>query len=59
MTGVDVQQGAAAKGGLVHAVARALPLPAGAGMARMMIERNFRAFRHAWITIVSGLYMSR
>lgn len=42
--------------GLARSIARALPLPAGAGMARMMIERNVVAFRHAWITIVSGFF---
>lgn len=42
--------------GLASTIARALPLPAGAGMARMMIERNLVAFRHAWITIVSGFF---
>jgi lipooligosaccharide transport system permease protein len=48
--------GTRGRGGLAHSLARALPLPAGAGMARMMVERNFRAFRHAWITIVSGFF---
>lgn len=43
-------------GGVASALARALPLPAGAGMARMVVERNYRAFRHAWITIVSGFF---
>ena len=46
----------ATRRGPAHALARALPLPAGAGMARMMVERNFVAFRHAWITIVSGFF---
>ncbi len=41
---------------LAHALARALPLPAGAGMARMLVERNFRAFRHGWIAVVSGFF---
>jgi lipooligosaccharide transport system permease protein len=40
----------------VHAVARALPLPAGAGLARALVERNMRAFRHAWAVLVSGLF---
>ena len=40
----------------VHRLARALPMPAGAGMARTLVERNLRAFRHAWITIVSGFF---
>lgn len=40
----------------VHALARALPVPAGAGLARALIERNARAFRHGWITLVSGVF---
>jgi lipooligosaccharide transport system permease protein len=38
----------------VNAIARALPIPAGAGLARTLIERNIRAFKHGWITLVSG-----
>ena len=37
-------------------VARAIPIPAGAGMARMLVERNARAFRHIWPTLVSGFF---
>jgi lipooligosaccharide transport system permease protein len=37
-------------------LARALPVPAGAGMARMLVERNARAFRHLWPTLVSGFF---
>jgi lipooligosaccharide transport system permease protein len=37
-------------------LARALPMPAGAGMARMLVERNARAFRHFWPTLVSGFF---
>lgn len=37
-------------------LARAVPLPAGAGMARTLVERNVRAFRHGWITLVSGFF---
>lgn len=40
----------------VHAVARALPLPAGAGLARTLVERNVRAFRHGWLVLVSGFF---
>ena len=40
----------------VHAVARALPLPAVAGLARTLVERNMRAFRHAWLVLVSGFF---
>lgn len=42
--------------GSAHRLARALPVPAGAGLARTLVERNLRAFRHAWITIVSGFF---
>ena len=42
--------------GFVHQLSRALPLPAGAGMARTLVERNIRAFRHGWITLVSGFF---
>jgi lipooligosaccharide transport system permease protein len=41
---------------LVAPLARALPVPAGAGMARMLVERNARAFRHLWPTLVSGFF---
>ena len=39
-----------------HALARAVPIPAGAGMARLLVERNARAFRHAWLVIFSGFF---
>jgi lipooligosaccharide transport system permease protein len=39
-----------------RALARAVPVPAGAGMARLLVERNARAFRHAWLTLVSGFF---
>lgn len=52
----DAATARATRRGPAHALARALPLPAGAGMARMMVERNCVAFRHAWITIVSGFF---
>lgn len=42
--------------GWAHAVARSLPLPAGAGMARMLVERNYRSFRRTWSVIVSGFF---
>jgi lipooligosaccharide transport system permease protein len=35
-------------------VARLLPVPAGAGMARILIERNVTSFRHGWIAIITG-----
>jgi lipooligosaccharide transport system permease protein len=42
--------------GGVHTLARALPLPAGAGLARTLVERNARAFRHLWVVLVSGFF---
>ena len=35
-------------------LSRAVPIPAGAGLARMIVERNFTSFRHGWITLVTG-----
>lgn len=40
----------------LHRLTRALPLPAGAGLARMLVERNLRVFRRSWIVIVSGFF---
>lgn len=40
--------------GLAASIARALPVPAGAGLARMLVERNVRAFRHLWVALVTG-----
>jgi lipooligosaccharide transport system permease protein len=37
-------------------LARALVLPAGAGMARMLVERNLRVLRRGWLVIVSGFF---
>ena len=34
--------------------ARMLPVPAGAGMARILIERNVMGFRHGWIALITG-----
>jgi lipooligosaccharide transport system permease protein len=31
-----------------------VPVPAGAGLARMMVERNITSFRHGWIALVTG-----
>ena len=39
---------------LAHRAARLLPLPAGAGMARVMVQRNVMAARHIWIALVTG-----
>ncbi len=35
-------------------LARALPVPAGAGLARMLVERNVTGFRHQWIALLTG-----
>ncbi len=35
-------------------IARLLPVPAGAGMARILVERNVMAFRHGWVAIITG-----
>jgi lipooligosaccharide transport system permease protein len=45
-----------AGGSIAHRVARVLVLPAGAGMARMMIERNLTASRRGWLVLVSGFF---
>lgn len=34
----------------------AVPVPAGAGMARALVRRNLTAWRHAWPTVVSGFF---
>lgn len=41
---------------LAHQMARAVPLPAGAGMARTLVERNYLSFRRTWSIIVSGFF---
>jgi lipooligosaccharide transport system permease protein len=38
----------------VSRVARLVPMPAGAGLARMLVERNILSFRHGWIALVTG-----
>lgn len=40
----------------VHQLVRAVPVPAGAGMARTLVERNYRSFRRTWSIIVSGFF---
>jgi lipooligosaccharide transport system permease protein len=37
-------------------IAHVLPMPAGAGMARMLVERNVRAYRRGWLVLVSGFF---
>jgi lipooligosaccharide transport system permease protein len=39
---------------LTSRIARMLPMPAGAGMARILVERNIISYRHGWIALVSG-----
>lgn len=39
-----------------RALLRQVPVPAGAGLARMLIERNLRTVRFAWLTVVSGFF---
>ncbi len=40
----------------VSRVTRALPIPAGAGLARMVVLRNVTSFRHGWIALISGFF---
>ena len=40
--------------GLAARLSRLLPMPAGAGMARILVERNIMSYRHAWIALVTG-----
>lgn len=35
---------------------KAIPIPAGAGMARMLVERNIRSYRRMWIILVTGFF---
>ena len=42
------------RSGATARLARALPMPAGAGLARMLVERNITSFRHGWIALVTG-----
>jgi lipooligosaccharide transport system permease protein len=44
--------------GLAHRLARALPLPAGAGMAGALIERNYLVFRKIWLAVLTGFFES-
>ena len=39
---------------LASRLARLVPVPAGAGLARMLVERNVTSFRHGWIALVTG-----
>lgn len=39
---------------VVSVLARAVPMPAGAGMARVLVQRNVMAFRRGWLLLLSG-----
>jgi lipooligosaccharide transport system permease protein len=40
--------------GFASRLARILPMPAGAGMAHILVERNVMSYRHAWVALVTG-----
>jgi lipooligosaccharide transport system permease protein len=40
----------------VRTLARAVPVPAGAARAALLVERNARAWRHVWFVLVSGFF---
>jgi len=40
--------------GWVSRAATLVPMPAGAGLARRVLERNVTAFRHGWIALLTG-----
>lgn len=40
--------------GSASRLARLVPVPAGAGLARMLVERNVMSFRHGWVALVTG-----
>ena len=46
--------GTSPQAGASSRLARLVPVPAGAGLARMMVERNITSFRHGWIALVTG-----
>lgn len=39
---------------MITRVARTLPIPAGAGLARVLVERNVLTFRRLWVAFVTG-----
>ena len=47
-------EAAAVSTSVASRLSRAVPIPAGAGLARMIVERNLTSFRHAWMTLVTG-----
>ncbi len=40
--------------GWVSRAARLVPMPAGAGLGRLVLARNIVAFRHGWVALVTG-----
>ncbi|XVX18908.1 ABC transporter permease [Actinomycetota bacterium] len=40
--------------GILRRIACLVPMPAGAGLARMLVERNVVTFRHSWLMLLSG-----
>lgn len=42
--------------GPLRTLAAAVPVPAGAGMARALVRRNLTAWKHAWPTLISGFF---
>jgi len=43
-----------ARPGVASRLARLLPVPAGAGLARILVERNIMSFRHGWLGLLTG-----
>ncbi len=41
-------------GRTAYRLVRLVPVPAGAGLARVLVERNMMSFRHGWLTLLTG-----
>jgi len=41
-------------GRTAYRLVRLVPVPAGAGLARVLVERNLMSFRHGWLTLLTG-----
>lgn len=41
-------------GRTAYRLARLVPMPAGAGLGRMLVERNIMSFRHGWVALLTG-----
>ena len=41
-------------GRTAYRLVRLIPVPAGAGLARVLVERNMMSFRHGWLTLLTG-----